>query len=114
MSKYQTRSLVKAEPRKILLRKNVELKPEDCNDSMWMHSSKKLLCADNKKNYKSQTNVDVVNQAVKVKVDPSAKLSSINQEDAKYDGMTSQSAYNLLGNHSFTQIKSPTSIIKPP
>ena len=39
MNRYQTRSLVKAETRKIVLRKNVELKQDNTNDSMMLESN---------------------------------------------------------------------------
>ena len=39
MNRYQTRGLVKADNRKIVLRQNVELKPQDANDSEVLESN---------------------------------------------------------------------------
>ena len=108
MNRYQTRGLVKADNRKIVLRQNVELKPQDANDSEVLESNpvqRLTLFQNSKRDYQSAHNFDLPSRNLKIKaLEIDSKkfpgLSSINQETNRLDNETSASAYNMLKKHS--------------
>jgi len=62
MNRYQTRGLVKADNRKIVLRQNVELKHQDANDSEVLESNpvqRLTLFQNSKRDYRSAHNFDL-------------------------------------------------------
>ena len=125
MNRYQTRNLVKAENRKIVLRKNVELKAEDANDSVILVSNptqRLTLFQDKKRDYRSQHNLDFNSNALKEKArdmetrSDSKKfpeMSSINKETTnKHDLETNMSAYNIFPKSDIRSLRSPMSLKK--